>query len=78
MARLKTLNLANNKIHKIQEISENLPSLENLILINNKLEDISEFYKLRKCFKLKRLFVQGNLICQVLQSIVYYIMGRKH
>ncbi len=61
--RLKSLALASNRITKIYDISESLPNLENVNLMNNKISDITEFYNLRKCKKLRRLFVHGNNIC---------------
>ena len=62
--RLRTLNLSNNRISKIIDVSESLPALENLILMNNRLADFSEMYSLRNCKKLKRLILHGNLITQ--------------
>ncbi|KAM3127922.1 hypothetical protein pb186bvf_019992 [Paramecium bursaria] len=64
LKRLRTLNLSNNRISKIIDVSESLPALENLILMNNRLADFSEMYSLRNCKKLKRLILHGNLITQ--------------
>ncbi|CAD8071793.1 unnamed protein product [Paramecium sonneborni] len=64
LKRLKTLNLSNNRITKLTDISDSLPNIENLILMNNRLTDINEMYQLRNCKKLKRLILHGNLITQ--------------
>ena len=60
--RLKTLNLSNNRITKLTDVSDSLPNIENLILMNNRLTDINELYQLKHCKKLKRLILHGNLI----------------
>ncbi|CAD8159636.1 unnamed protein product [Paramecium octaurelia] len=64
LKRLKTLNLSNNRITILTNISDSLPNIENLILMNNRLTDFKELYQLRYCKKLKRLILHGNLITQ--------------
>ncbi|CAK71633.1 unnamed protein product (macronuclear) [Paramecium tetraurelia] len=64
LKRYTTLNLSNNRITKLTDVSDSLPNIENLILMNNRLTDINELYQLKHCKKLKRLILHGNLITQ--------------
>jgi U2 small nuclear ribonucleoprotein A' len=63
--RLKSLILNNNKIHKIQNISDSLPNLENLCLMSNKITELSELDNLSDCKNLKRLVLFNNAITHV-------------
>lgn len=63
--RLKTLNLSNNKISRLTDVSDSLPFLENLCLMNNKISDVNEIFTLRNCTKIKRLILFGNVVTQV-------------
>jgi len=49
LKRLKTLNLTNNRISKISDISDSLPAIENLCIMNNKVSEVNEVIALRKC-----------------------------
>jgi len=67
LLRLHTLLLANNRITKIdEEFSAMCPSLESLILTNNKLASLNEISKLAKSCgnSLVRLSLVGNLVSQ--------------
>lgn len=58
--RLKTLNLCNNRISKIQNIGDSLPNIENIVLVNNKISDLRELENLIDCKSLVRLYLNGN------------------
>lgn len=50
--KLTTLILTNNRIKQICDVSESLPNLQNLFLMNNKISELSELDKLSNCKKL--------------------------
>ena len=48
--KLTSLIITNNRIKTISaEFAETLPNIENIFLMNNKISDIQEVYKLAKC-----------------------------
>jgi len=66
LKRLKTLIINSNRISKIQKgLGPSLPSLENLMLMNNKITELSELDNLSDCKKLLRLSLVNNLVTQV-------------
>jgi len=50
--KLNTLILTNNRIKQICDISESVPNIQNLFLMNNKITELSEIDKLSNCKKL--------------------------
>lgn len=63
--RLTSLILTNNRIKQLSDLSENLPSLENIFLMNNKISDLQEVYKLGSLPKLQRLVLVNNLVTEL-------------
>jgi U2 small nuclear ribonucleoprotein A' len=62
--RLTSLILTNNRIKHISDLSETLPNIENIFLMNNKISDLQEIYKLATCTKLQRLVLINNSITE--------------
>ncbi|GFN87130.1 U2 small nuclear ribonucleoprotein a'-like [Plakobranchus ocellatus] len=61
LKRLKHILLSNNRIVRIAEdLQENLPSLETLVLINNSLKELSDIDPLSTITTLKNLSLLGN------------------
>ena len=63
---LRTLNLTNNHVSKIDNISDAFPNLENLVLLGNKLADLKEIDNLSYCRNLTRLYMMNNIITEVI------------
>ena len=62
--RLRTLSANNNKIRFLYGLSHNLPALENLLLMANRIEDFAEVRSLAACKNLKRLVLIGNPVTE--------------
>lgn len=81
LRRLNTLLLANNEVLTISPaFGRNLPSLENLVLSNNKvlstqIRDLATIDHLLACRALKRLSMIGNVVTQ-LPNYRYYVLHR--
>ncbi|KAL4442832.1 hypothetical protein ABPG74_010721 [Tetrahymena malaccensis] len=73
LQRLKTLILNNNKISKISNIGDSLPSLENLCMMNNRIVDLKEIDHLYNCKNLKRLVLYNNVVTQAPDYRLYVI-----
>lgn len=65
ICRLRSLIVTNNRISKIEDVSELLPNLENLCLMSNKITDLSEIDNLANMSKLERLVLTNNVITEV-------------
>eukprot|EP01017_Pseudomicrothorax_dubius_P024888 TRINITY_DN2648_c0_g2_i4.p1 TRINITY_DN2648_c0_g2~~TRINITY_DN2648_c0_g2_i4.p1 ORF type:complete len:153 (+),score=39.33 TRINITY_DN2648_c0_g2_i4:47-460(+) len=68
LKRLKSLILTNNRIAKISNFADSLPILENLLLANNRIVELSEIDNLSDFKNLKRLVLLNNVITQVYTS----------
>jgi U2 small nuclear ribonucleoprotein A' len=56
----------NNRIKSIStDLSDSLPNLENIFLMNNKISDLQEVAKLAACKKLQRLVLTNNLVTEL-------------
>jgi len=73
LKRLKTLILNNNKVSKIQNISESAPNLENLMLMNNQIKELVEIDHLSGCKNLRRLSLANNVVAQTPDYRLYVI-----
>lgn len=62
--RLRTIVANNNRIRYIYGLGPNLPALENLLLMANRIEDFSEVKSLAACKNLKRLVLIGNPVTE--------------
>ena len=82
MTSLRTLNLTNNHISKIDNISDAFPNLENLVLLGNKLSDLREIDNLSYCRNLTRLYLLNNTFTEVVvrhsedPNYRYYVIHR--
>lgn len=65
--------LNNNRISKIAPIADSLPGLENLMLANNRIVELSEIDALSECKNLKRLVLNNNTITQMKGYRAYVI-----
>ncbi|EAA20433.1 Leucine Rich Repeat, putative [Plasmodium yoelii yoelii] len=66
LEKLKTLILCNNKITRIDnDVFENLPNLNSLILTNNKIEKLTTLNALFKAKNLTRLSLLENAVSKV-------------
>ena len=65
--------MTNNRIKSISDISESLPNLENIFLMNNKIIDLQEVAKLGECKKLQRLVLVNNLVAEQLNYRLFVI-----
>lgn len=63
--RLTSLILTNNRIKHLSDLSETLPNIENIFLMNNKIAEIKEVAKLGTCKKLERLVLVNNAVTEV-------------
>jgi len=76
------LNLTNNHISKIDNISDAFPNLENLVLLGNKLSDLREIDNLSYCRNLTRLYMLNNTFTEVVAlhsedpNYRYYVIHR--
>lgn len=61
---MRTLNLTNNHISKIENIAESFPNLENLVLIGNRLTDLTEIDNLSYSRNLTRVYLMENKVTQ--------------
>ena len=75
LKKTKTLILNNNKINRIESLSEFFPNLENLSLMNNSIRDIDQLSKLITNQKLKRLYLSNNPIAE-LEEYKDFIISR--
>ena len=75
LKKTKTLILNNNKINRIESLSEFSPNLENLSLMNNSIRDIDQLSKLITNQKLKRLYLSNNPIAE-LEEYKDFIISR--
>lgn len=62
---MRSLILTNNRVSKIDDVSELLPNLENLCLMSNKITELSEIDNLANMKKLERLILTNNVITEV-------------
>lgn len=76
--RLRTLLLNNNKIQHIGSLGDSLPSLESLVLTNNKLNNLSDIDSLSELPNLKRLSLLDNLITKKQNYRLYVIHKLPH
>lgn len=82
MTSLRTLNLTNNHVSKIDNISDAFPNLENLVLLGNKLSDLREIDNLSYCRNLTRLYLLNNTFTEVVSrhsedpNYRYYVIHR--
>jgi Leucine-rich repeat (LRR) protein len=58
--------LANNRISVIDNVGEFMPNLQNLFLMNNRIQDIKEVKKLVNCPQLTNLVLRNNPVCDSL------------
>ena len=65
--------MTNNRIKQICDISESLPNLQNLFLMNNKISELVELDKLVSCKKLERLVLVNNLVAELPNYRLYAI-----
>lgn len=63
--RLTSLILTNNRIKQLSDLSESLPNIENIFLMNNKIADLQEVYKLGTLSKIQRLVLVNNLVTEL-------------
>jgi U2 small nuclear ribonucleoprotein A' len=63
--RLTSLILTNNRIRQLTDLSETLPNIENIFLMNNKITELQEVYKLATCTKLQRLVLVNNPVAEM-------------
>ncbi|GAW81561.1 U2 small nuclear ribonucleoprotein A' [Plasmodium gonderi] len=74
LQRLKTLILCNNKIARIDnDVFENIPNLNSLVLTNNKIEKLADLNSLFKAKNLTRLSLLENAVCK-LESYREYVI----
>jgi U2 small nuclear ribonucleoprotein A' len=72
---LRTLNLTNNHISTIENISDAFPNLENLVLLGNRLSSLQELDNLSYCRNLTRLYLLNNPITED-PNYRYYVIHR--
>jgi U2 small nuclear ribonucleoprotein A' len=60
---LFSLIVNDNRISKIENLSDIFPNLQNLVLMNNRISDLNEFSKLASNPKLERLYLLNNPVC---------------
>ncbi|VWU51773.1 U2 small nuclear ribonucleoprotein A', putative [Hepatocystis sp. ex Piliocolobus tephrosceles] len=66
LQKLKTLILCNNKIARIDnDVFENIPNLNSLVLTNNKLEKLTDLNSLFKAKNLTRLSLLENAVSKL-------------
>ncbi|CAG5120281.1 unnamed protein product [Candidula unifasciata] len=76
LKRLKHVLLSNNRIVRISEnLQENLPSLESLILTNNSLKELSDIDPLGTITTLKYLSLLGNPVAAK-KNYRYYVIHK--
>ncbi|KAH9492512.1 U2 small nuclear ribonucleoprotein A' [Bulinus truncatus] len=76
LKRLKHILLSNNRIVRISEdLQENLPSLETLILTNNTLKELSDIDPLSTVTTLKNLSLLGNPVVTK-KNYRYYVIHK--
>ena len=75
LKKTKTLILNNNKINRIESLSEFFPNLENLSLMNNSIRDLEQLSKLITNQKLRRLYLMNNPIAE-LEDYKDFIVSR--
>lgn len=63
--RLTSLILTNNRIKQLSDLSETLPNIQNIFLMNNKVGDLKQVAKLGTCTKLQRLVLVNNLVTEL-------------
>ena len=73
LEKLRSLILTNNRINRIDDVSEMLPNLENLCLMSNKLAELSEIDKLTNCKKLERLILTNNVVTEMNNYRLYVV-----
>ena len=74
LLRLETILLANNKIAAIEpNFAEVCPKLDSLILTNNRLARLEDIDQLGTCHTLQRLYLMGNLVCNLTDYRLYTI-----
>mmetsp|Transcript_21340 Transcript_21340/g.24804 ORF Transcript_21340/g.24804 Transcript_21340/m.24804 type:complete len:209 (-) Transcript_21340:172-798(-) len=73
LQKLTSLLVNNNRITKIQDLSDSLPNLESLMLANNRISELSEINNLSNCKKLIRLNLLGNVVTQAKNYRLYVI-----
>ena len=49
----------------MSDIAESLPNIENIFLMNNKINDLQEVAKLGACKKLQRLVLVNNMVTEL-------------
>jgi U2 small nuclear ribonucleoprotein A' len=69
------LNLTNNHISRIENISDAFPNLENLVLLGNRLSSLQELDNLSYCRNLTRLYLLNNPITED-PNYRYYVIHR--
>ncbi len=57
--------MTNNRIKQLDDLSDTLPNVENIFLMNNKIADLKEVAKLGSCTKLQRLVLVNNLVTEL-------------
>lgn len=67
------MNLTNNHISKIENVAESFPNLENLVLIGNRLTDLTELDNLSYSRNLTRLYLMENKVTQAPNYRLYAI-----
>ena len=60
--RLTSLIITNNRIKYITDIHDSLPNIENLFMMNNKIDNLQELAKLATLKKLERLALVNNIV----------------
>lgn len=57
--------MTNNRVKTISDLSDSLPNIENIFLMNNKITELNEIAKLADCKKLQRLVLINNLVTEL-------------